>query len=491
MRRRGLMSDSKVKQRFRVKNLPHFIEEVWHDFLINRNGIIIVMSEDNALWRLLSKVVRDYEQSTGFVKTNLCIQRVLDTKELLQAIDRGVVQENPITKEKSPIVVFFDLILKGSGVDYIPSLLKTRHPNNFIKTIALSSECDNEDGTFHLLAEQGVDKIIVRPFSINSVMEITANVIKPDSVFDKFVDECHRFLTEGKPDSVIHLCNAVLLKKKPNSAKVFVLLGNAYRDKGNKTKAEEFYLKAIDADPMFLIPRQALADFYRKIGATDKFIKCLRELERISPKNLPRKLELVNLFLGQGSSSEAKTKAQEALKIFRKNIAEQGATIFAQIAEAFMEKDPDYALELFEQAISIKGEFLCASDSSIFNHAAILLRRKEDYPGAIELYKKALSISKNDENLLYNMGKAWYEWARANTRVDPGIAPYNEAANYFYKVLVINSIFYRRSLSTAEEFGLVLYKQGNYERATEIFKWILTQDPKDIQAKGFLKKMGG
>lgn len=43
-----------------------------------------------------------------------------------------------------------------------------------------------------------------------------------------------------------------------------------------------------------------------------------------------------------------------------------------------------------------------------FNSLGVKLRKQGDYPGALHAYKQALQLTPHDENIYYNMGKAYY-----------------------------------------------------------------------------------
>lgn len=65
-----------------------------------------------------------------------------------------------------------------------------------------------------------------------------------------------------------------------------------------------------------------------------------------------------------------------------------------------------------------------------FNDGGIQMREAKDFVQAVKYYKKALSLSPNDENLHYNIGRAYYE----QNRLD-------KAEDYLGKALKINPGF--------------------------------------------------
>ncbi len=87
----------------------------------------------------------------------------------------------------------------------------------------------------------------------------------------------------------------------------------------------------------------------------------------------------------------------------------------------------------FEETKKLFVEALkCDSDSpNPFNTLGVSLRRQGDYPGAFHAYQKALELTPSDENVYYNMAKAYYlagmkreaaEAAASACRLNPGFS---------------------------------------------------------------------
>ena len=76
----------------------------------------------------------------------------------------------------------------------------------------------------------------------------------------------------------------------------------------------------------------------------------------------------------------------------------------------------DKAVETFKRLTSLDAVF-AVENKHIFNELGIELRRLHLYDQAIEHYLKALSFTKDDENLLFNVARAYYEKKDARNAV--------------------------------------------------------------------------
>lgn len=69
--------------------------------------------------------------------------------------------------------------------------------------------------------------------------------------------------------------------------------------------------------------------------------------------------------------------------------------------------DTDKADNIFQRLVKMDAAFE-AEHKHLFNDFGINLRKNEMYDQAVEYYQKALELSPNDENLHYNMARAYF-----------------------------------------------------------------------------------
>lgn len=98
---------------------------------------------------------------------------------------------------------------------------------------------------------------------------------------------------------------------------------------------------------------------------------------------------------------------------------------------------------IFQRLIKMEATFE-AEHKHLFNDFGINLRKNEMYDQAIEYYAKALSLSPNDENLHYNMARAWF-----------GKADVEKTVEHLRSALALN-----KDLEIAQKFLLYLKKNN-------------------------------
>ncbi|WP_231856544.1 tetratricopeptide repeat protein [Pseudodesulfovibrio piezophilus] len=71
-------------------------------------------------------------------------------------------------------------------------------------------------------------------------------------------------------------------------------------------------------------------------------------------------------------------------------------------------KDKDKSRGVFEQLVSLQGAFH-ENHKHLFNEFGIALRKNGLYDESVQYYTRAVELTKNDENLYYNLARAFYE----------------------------------------------------------------------------------
>ncbi|SDK38063.1 TPR repeat-containing protein [Maridesulfovibrio ferrireducens] len=121
-------------------------------------------------------------------------------------------------------------------------------------------------------------------------------------------------------------------------------------------------------------------------------------------KNLQKTLARADRHRKQGNSFSAEMEYTSAVKVDELNVRGNFG-----VGLCFMERgETERANDVFARLISMDAAFE-AKHKHLFNDFGINLRKSKMIPQAIEYYSKALSLSPDDENLHYNLARAYFE----------------------------------------------------------------------------------
>ena len=90
----------------------------------------------------------------------------------------------------------------------------------------------------------------------------------------------------------------------------------------------------------------------------------------------------------------------------------QMGAVAGRSAGASGEKDPVRSGEYLRKALGGKEDDLGREDGRVFNELGISLRQQGKWEEAVTVYKRALKIAPQDENLSYNLAMAYWQGER-------------------------------------------------------------------------------
>ncbi|SDN31400.1 Tfp pilus assembly protein PilF [Desulfonauticus submarinus] len=429
------------------------------DFILNKNGYFIIVSKDNL-----------------FEKTFLAMLKTLALKDTCFCI---CSENNLISKIKDIInqnlkpIIFIELFSQ-SEINIVKISDLKSYFGNKIKIICLSNEIDR-DRVAQIL-ESGADNLIIKPISINSLVQKISSTIKPNNITKK-VDLC-RYFIEKKDFVQAEKIVKDILTIKPDSAIAYILKGDILRHKKEFEKAEEYYLKASLRSKLYLEPLKKLAELYAEIGDLEKKLNYLKKLDRLSPLNFKRKIDIGETYIKLDQIEEGKNYIDEAIKQVKKLSKELLASTLMDIAMRIKDKTPDLSTQYMKQAIDTKEDFLHPNDLWMFNELGILLRKKGKWEDAIKYYKKALTIAPNDSHLHYNIALAYLE---ANK-------PY-KALEFAEKALSFDAELPLKGANIAYNLAFIYFRAHKIVEAQKFISLCLKQEPQHVQARKLLKRI--
>ncbi|MEF2145680.1 MAG: tetratricopeptide repeat protein [Desulfovibrionaceae bacterium] len=142
---------------------------------------------------------------------------------------------------------------------------------------------------------------------------------------------------------------------------------------------------------------QLLADYLPEPGIWQKeVLPRMREVQKLVARG--------DKFRKRGETFTAEFEYTKALKIDERNVRANFG-----IGLVYMERgDEDKAREVFERVVQIDAAFE-DEHKHLFNEFGISLRKSGLFDEAVGYYVRALELAADDENLHYNLARAYYE----------------------------------------------------------------------------------
>ena len=437
-------------------------EDTVAEFVQKQRGCFVVLSQDQSFLSILRTVLT---KDMALVAADLIIP-VQEAAMLTKTIKHA---------EKlymSPFL-FIERSFKGQDTTPLINQLKTAFPKLFIIVLSI----DVERHRIMYLHELGVDNFIAKPVSASTIIEKLAFTIKPQSKFGELIDKAKAHLEEGQPEKAKELSEQIL-ELKPGSAAGLMVLGDAECAMGKTKAAKEAYLEASRNADLYLEPLRKLARLAERVGDLEEALGYLEKLDKLSPLNSERKIDMGEINLELGNDNRAEQLFNAAITQISNDAMDHIAALAAQIAKIYEKDDPERAVNYFRKALDAKTRNFTREDMRLFNRLGVALRRQGKWEEAISEYRRALEIDPQDDTIYYNMGMAYVE---ADNLLD--------ALECMEKALSLNPELPRASAGVAYNLGLVMFKNARRAEAKRCFKIALEQDPNLAAAKQALKKL--
>ncbi len=437
-------------------------DEIVRNYVLGDKGRFVVVSHD-----------------AGFIKTfRNAVQKVL---ALPATCMDGFTEKGPAQKllgriiaEGGKPVLLIERELGGAlSVEFI-SYLRNDHPE--LKIVVLTTEIER-DGLV-LLHEMGVSNFITKPISMNGMIEKVANTIRPATSMGELIDAGKRFLAKGECDKALTVADKVL-EMKAESPAGLMLRGDALKGLGRRPEALAAYEAAIRGANMYLDPIKKLAEFHKEEGNVAQALKLLEQLDKLSPLNIERKMQIGGIHLAQGKTARAKVYFDTATKLATSQAMTRIATLHQNIAELCMQSAPELAEVYLRQSLDAREGMLDASDIATFNSLGIALRQQGKWEEATKEYRKALKIAPEDENLHYNMATAYMDGR-----------DFDKAASWLDKALRINQAMGHSSASLCYNMAHIFFSAGRIQKARDKLSRCLQIESGHERAKELMAKCG-
>lgn len=432
------------------------------DYLRTKNGSFFLVTNDE----MFIKTVRGAMRFIGFN---------YDLLEVAHVSTDVVNKCKKILSTYSQLVIFIESKIHGKSNVYDFKALKDTFSDK-IKIICLTPEVYEEHVSF--IAENEVDSIIVKPISINNLIQKIAFAIKPTNSFFVEVENIKKLIDQGTYEDAKSRIE-MLLREKPNSAICMILKGDIFKNLEDYNNAEHYYKEAAKGSRLNLKPLQKLVDLYMHVGDEKNCLKYLVMMDKISPLNHARKISIGSYHSKNGDIELAEEYYQAAIQIVRNQANDMLASTYMDIGVKLREINPEQGLSFMRQAIEAKGSDFSREDLWMVNEMGMTLRKQGDWEGAIEAYERALKVIPDEAGLLYNMGMAHFQGKE-----------HRKAVRRFEKAVAVAPDMLKESPLIPFNIGMTYYQMKDYPSALRYMRMSLEADPDFEQARIALEKIG-
>ncbi|WP_428559683.1 MAG: tetratricopeptide repeat protein [Solidesulfovibrio sp. DCME] len=424
-------------------------DKIFAYYIEKMNGSVLVISNDNYLFR----ISRNYIKVSGLPDSCYhCAKMSINT---FKAIGRFLAHHDHVT-------VLMERQLEGrlSLDDIMPLKNKFRER---IKVIVLSAEVDGN--TIALMYEKGADNVIIKPVSQAIIIQKIVSTLTPDNKLDALIEGCKTALQMKDAQGAESYVDKIL-EQRPDSTIGLMLKGDVRMLQNDNEKAKYFYTKAAVSSKFYMEPLKRLVTLYNALDDLDRKIVYLKRLDKMSPLNRERKIELANSFLSLGDNEQAYTYFEQAISLAKREANEILSKTYMDISQSLLPVDYERSLEFNNKAIKAKGKYLSKDDVWMFNEKGINLRKHQRNAEAIECFNRALRISPEDPRVNYNLGVAYAE----EQEVKKAAACFDIALQYDKSIM-------QNSVSVAYNIGLTYYNARRFDDAYELFEAAAAIDP--------------
>lgn len=431
------------------------------DFAVTGNGTFLVISEDPIFVKML--------QSALFKQLNIPQARVT----FFKSIEKLLATLHILDEQGMQPFIMLEQRFRNRPLDqYVPKIKKIAKSS---KIIVLTNEITRD--SLALLYELGIDNTIVKPLSLNTLIEKIANAIKPPAKLGKLIEQTRTLLAENDAPEALKLTDSILALK-PDCAAGLMLRGDALKALKQTNEAIIQYQQAVDAAPLYVGPLKRLLDLHVQQGNTKQELYYLEKLDSLSPLNYERKISMGKANLALDKPELAQQCLDAAVRI-----AGQGDTLLlgevaALLATNCMEQYPEACEKHLRTIVELGGNVPKHILADVWNRLGISLRRQHKLVEAIQEYDKAIRRMPEDENLYFNR-------ALAQTEAEL----YAAAAESLDMATRINSEFGQQDADIYTKMGRIYQLAEQRDKAKAYFELALLLKPDSAIIQKWMKKL--
>ncbi len=438
------MYESKVESLQLLKKYEAIIKQ----YALDEKGFFLVYSDDSIVVKILRNMFSTHLQLKG------------DYARFATRDEDLFKEAKRVHEARGKTLFFIERVTNNQSNVQMIRFLKTTYPNSMIMLLTSETERD----VLVYMHENGADNFVVKPVSVNTMIEKVALTIRPQGQLAKLVGQGKDLVQQGDYEKALEIAEKVF-ELKPNSPAALMIKGDALNRLGQDEAALQAYMSAVEHAKMYLEPLKKIVEFFKEKKNPEQQLKYLEKLDKLSPLNVERKVEIGEVHLAQGANEEADKFFQEAINISMKQARDMVDTVKLSVAEACLQSNPNLAERYFRDIIESKT-VLTRADVHVFNRLGIALRKQGKWEQAIKEFKKVLNVAKDVDIIYYNIGMAYMEGKR-----------FRDAHEAFQRALALNKDELIANEVVAFNIGLAMQHVKEFEQARELFAHVKRLNP--------------
>ncbi len=425
----------------------HLFDQVIRNY-VSRDGCFFIVSNDSIFIQVFKGLVK----SLGLVQE--CLHCELHVKGYIKKI-------RSLLNEFEHVILFVEANFDGENNTLCFQSIKDAFEDR-VGIVCLTTEMNRD--ALCLLHEMGADSVIIKPVSINSIIEKMAYIIKPNNL-RTLVSKAKKTLAQENFPVAQEFINKIF-EINPESSVANILLGDMYWKQKEYEQAENKYKLASSKARMYLEPLERLAELYGVIGKDECRLAVLERMDKISPLNHKRKIAIGDAYAAKKDLKKARQYYDKALSLSRKHARGQMAASLMEIGRKVIEIDPDQGIKYMNEAIELKSDNFTLQDMWMFNERGRHLRKLGKWEDAVSNYMNALTIEPENGGLCYNLAVAYMQGKM-----------YVKALKYAHMALDKNPELLKQDISIPFTLARIYYHAKQFTNADEYTQMVLAKDP--------------
>lgn len=373
----------------------------------------------------------------------------------------------------SRILLFIEREINGKNCHDLVQLVKTEHPD--VMVVILTSEVAREMLIY--LHELGANNVITKPFSADTLIEKIAFTVKPRGQIGELIEAGKALNESGGYEEAASIAHKIL-KIKPKSPAALILLGDSFKGRGDTEQALNAYNHAYKNAKLYLEPIRKIAELHKENGNVREETKFLEKLDRLSPLNVERKINIGGNYMALGEPDKASEVFNDAIKLAVREAQVQVSQVSRAIADRCLVSNPELSEKYLRQSLEVKKGGLDKSDIETFNRLGITLRKQGRWADAVEEYRQALKIAPADPGLYYNMAMAFTEGKE-----------FQKAVKHLDKALDLNPDLGGGNETVCINIAMTYFSSARKEQALDFAKRTLAINPSSEKARALVGKI--
>lgn len=436
-----------------MKKHKLLFRRVFRHYIEAMEGALLIISNDN----YFTKITKYCFKASGLKEKSF-----YSTRTFVHV--SGMVQR--LLTQHKHVTVLIERHLEGkSTIEDIAPLQKQFKSK--IKVLVISTETDHN--TVALFREKGADGVIIKPVSTNTLIEIIGSTLSPNNRLDELIEACETALLFNDTRQAEILADQIL-QIRSYSATGLMLMGDISLQKEDHDKAEYYYTKAVLSSKTNLDPLKRLVNFYDRGNKIRKKIIYLKKLDKLSPLNRDRKLEIANSYIILGDREAAYVYFDQAIALAKREASAILSKTYMDISMSLRGVDIEKSLQFNSLAIHVKRHHLNQDDIWMFNEKGIFLRKNDRNTEAIECFQHAIKLAPDDPAINYNLGMAYAEAKEVKL-----------AAACFDKAMALDKTLVKTNANIPFNIGLTFFNARRFDDAYALFLAASVMDPDNRQ----------